>query len=213
MSITYFVDNINGYDGNVGYDMDSTLKTIAKAMTLCIAGDIIFILSTGATTVVNESVIIAKDDISIRGENARVELSPPAIGSPSILITGDGANLKTLTIRGTGGGTDNGITISGANDSTIENVRIEDATGYGIDIESGSLNTHILDDVTFDNSTLGDIQDNGTDTYRKPQTAITTGDIADAVWDEPLANHTTADTFGERVGSKLLSLAVWLGLH
>lgn len=36
--------------------------------------------------------------------------------------------------------------------------------------------------------------------------------IADAVWEEDLATHTTADTFGEQVGSKLLTFVKWFGL-
>jgi hypothetical protein len=37
-------------------------------------------------------------------------------------------------------------------------------------------------------------------------------DNADAVWDESMTGHDTAGTFGERVKSKLLSVAVFLGL-
>jgi len=36
--------------------------------------------------------------------------------------------------------------------------------------------------------------------------------IADAVWDEPMAGHTTAGTFGEWVKNKLLDVGKFLGL-
>lgn len=43
-------------------------------------------------------------------------------------------------------------------------------------------------------------------------TAPTAASIADAVWDELLADHTTASTFGAQVGGKLLTVAKFLGL-
>jgi hypothetical protein len=36
--------------------------------------------------------------------------------------------------------------------------------------------------------------------------------IANAVWDEPTADHTIAGSFGEKVGQKLLTLAKFIGL-
>lgn len=37
-------------------------------------------------------------------------------------------------------------------------------------------------------------------------------DIAEAVWEEAVSSHTTAGTFGERVGQKLLTVGKFLGL-
>lgn len=47
------------------------------------------------------------------------------------------------------------------------------------------------------------------------QASLTPGDltdIADAVWDEPMAGHTTAGTFGNQVRKKLLTVAKFIGL-
>jgi hypothetical protein len=50
------------------------------------------------------------------------------------------------------------------------------------------------------------------------QTVVTGGgvgtpaEVADAVWDAAVADHAAAGSFGERVGSKLLTVAKFLGL-
>ena len=43
-------------------------------------------------------------------------------------------------------------------------------------------------------------------------TAPTAAEIADAVWDEAAADHTTSGSVGEMISKKLLKFAVWLGL-
>ena len=151
MSITYFVDNVLGVDSNVGYDIDAPLRTVARALALCRSGydDIIFIMSTG--TAIAETITITKDYISIRGENARVEIAP------AVTISGDFVSLKTLTVSS--------ISLDSSLGSTIEDVRIVDAPDYGIDIDAGCIDTHILEGVTYTGSVTGDIQDLGTDTY------------------------------------------------
>jgi hypothetical protein len=44
------------------------------------------------------------------------------------------------------------------------------------------------------------------------EAALTPTDIADAVWEAFVADHTTAGTFGQQVGTRLLSVAKFLGL-
>ena len=43
--------------------------------------------------------------------------------------------------------------------------------------------------------------------------SLTAAEIADAVWDEPVSQHTAAGSFGEWVQNRLLTVAKWLGLR
>lgn len=38
-------------------------------------------------------------------------------------------------------------------------------------------------------------------------------EIVDGVWDEPMSGHTTSATFGDQVRAKLLTLGKWIGLR
>ncbi len=51
-----------------------------------------------------------------------------------------------------------------------------------------------------------------TDGFQPNLVHPTAAEIADAVWDETTAGHTTAGTFGNHVGKKLLSVAKFIGL-
>ena len=134
MSITYFVDNVLGVDSNVGYDIDAPLRTVARALALCRSGynDIIFILESGTTTSITESVVLSKDSVTLLGESTRISFTQP------ISVT--------------------------ANSVTVQSVRVEGVTGYGIDIDAVN-NTHIGDRVILSGNTLGNIRDLGTGTY------------------------------------------------
>jgi len=73
---------------------------------------------------------------------------------------------------------------------------------YGITVGSGATDTHIYSDAIFRGNTLGDILDNGTNTL----------DERGKIWDVQTSDHTTAGTFGELVGKKVLTVAKFLGL-
>ena len=182
-STTYYVDNVNGSDSNVGYDIDAPVRTVTRALVLCVAGnnDVIYIMATG--TPIAETITMAKDYICLRGETPRVEITP------AVTITADYVSLKTLTMSG--------VVLTSSLGSTIEDARIVDAVAYGIDIDAGCIDTHILEGVTYIGSVTGDIRDLGTDTYIA-STAVDAGAIADAVWDETMADHLTAGSTGEK---------------
>lgn len=83
-------------------------------------------------------------------------------------------------------------------------VRMINSNNNMFDVENGILNPTSL--VTVISTNSGGLIVEPTST---PPTAAV---IADAVWDEPMAAHTTADTFGDQVRSKLLTLGKFLGL-
>jgi len=95
----------------------------------------------------------------------------------------------------------NFININGGNDSTIGNL------GGKVTFDSSCTNgTVALDGILklTDNSGPGFVIDH--------RSHISAPHITQHVWNEPIASYTTSDTFGERVGSKLLTFAKWIGL-
>ncbi len=117
-------------------------------------------------------------------------------------------------------------------EASLSNLRIANAT-TGLNIETDVYETHIHDSVNF-SSTVGTAMiDNGTNTFDGTKltarrvwneaiadhlTAGTTGKaLSDAgsagnPWGAPVSGNTDPGTFGELVGSKLLTVAKFLGL-
>jgi len=93
----------------------------------------------------------------------------------------------------------NGILFSGTDiaDNIIENNLIYKHTQYGINIGANVLRTNIRGGNTMTKNTLGNVLDNGIDTYIETQAGgASPSEIADAVWDELIASHTAPGTTG-----------------
>ncbi len=93
----------------------------------------------------------------------------------------------------------NGIVLSGTglSDNIIENCLVYKNTAYGVSIGSGVLRTTLRSANTITNNTTANTLDNGTDTYiEAPSGGASTADIADAVWNELISDHTTAGSAG-----------------
>lgn len=98
-----------------------------------------------------------------------------------------------------GNGAD-GADLSGASviDNVFENNLIFNNTGYGIDVGTGVVRTGVRLNHTFSGNTLGQTRDLGTGTYiETPAGGASASDIADAVWDEIIAGHSTPGTMGQ----------------
>lgn len=94
----------------------------------------------------------------------------------------------------------NGLVLSGTGISgnVIENCLIYKNTGYGVEIGTGVSLTALRSANTITNNTTANTLDNGTDTYiEAPSSGASTSDIADAVWDEVIADHRTMGTTGK----------------
>lgn len=119
--------------------------------------------------------------------------------------TGDGIKLgntstETLISRSIIFDNKNGISLAGTGlaDNIMENNLIYQHTGYGITVGSGVLRTHIRSGHTFNANTTGNTYDAGTNTYIETQAGGESASaIADAVWDEVISGHLTADTAGK----------------
>lgn len=114
--------------------------------------------------------------------------------------TGIGINIGSNTIQTTISKClifDNttGVNYSGTtiNDNIMENNLIYKHNQYGININSGVIRTIIRGGHTFSKNNLGNINDQGIDTYIETQVGgASATEIADAVWDEILTSHTVA---------------------
>jgi hypothetical protein len=79
----------------------------------------------------------------------------------------------------------------------FENNLIYNNTGYGIDVGSGVQRTGVRLHHTFSGNTAGSTRDLGTGTFIESQAGgASASEIADAVWDEVIAGHTTIGTTG-----------------
>lgn len=94
----------------------------------------------------------------------------------------------------------NGAACSGTGiaDNIFENNLIYQHSGYGISVGSDVLRTHVRSGHTFNKNTSGSTQDLGTDTYIETQAGgASASEIADAVWDEVISGHLTANSTGK----------------
>lgn len=101
----------------------------------------------------------------------------------------------------TGSGQD-GISLEGTSiqDNIFENNLIYNNQGYGIDIGANVLRTGVRLHHTFSRNTAGSTRDQGINSFIETSGAVTTQDveqIADAVWDEIISEHTQAGSAGK----------------
>lgn len=93
----------------------------------------------------------------------------------------------------------NGIALTGTGitDNIFENSLIYKNSTYGVTIGTGVLRTTLRSANTITNNTTANTLDLGTDTYiESPSGGASTADIADAVWNEVVADHITSGTTG-----------------
>lgn len=86
----------------------------------------------------------------------------------------------------------NGLVLSGTgvSDNVVENCLIYKNSAYGVNIGSGVLRTTFRSGNTITNNTTANTLDLGTETYMEaPSGGASTTDIADAVWNEVIADH------------------------
>jgi hypothetical protein len=98
----WFVDNVNGADGQTGTDPTNALKTIGRALTLAQSGtgDTIFV-APGSYT---ELVVVTKDYISIIG-SIEGGFERPDIGGAvgvALTVTGQGFVMRNCRVFATG---------------------------------------------------------------------------------------------------------------
>src|SRR3990167_257534 len=96
----FFVDKVNGSDGNLGTEINAPLKTITQALTNAkdLGGDTIFVYPGTYA----EALTVSKDDITIiaamRGGNSKRVAVAPASGSVPLTV-GDVWRFRAIGIR------------------------------------------------------------------------------------------------------------------
>lgn len=98
------------------------------------------------------------------------------------------------------GSTGDGVELAGSSstDNIFEDNLIYNNGAYGIDIGTGVVRTGVRKHHTFSGNTSGDTRDNGSATFiEAPSSGASASDIADAVWDELIDDHTTSGTAGK----------------
>ena len=198
------------------------IPTTTTTPTITIAANNVevsgFYLETAATGTQN-AITVDGDNVLIRDcwigaarshgiavtSSARFRLSTSVLENCGGSGAGDGINLGNSTSQAHVSqciinANQNGIVLSGTtiSDNIIESNLIYKNTAYGIDIASGVLRTMVRGENTITNNTTGNTRDLGTDTYiETPAGGASAGDIADAVWNEVIADHVTAGTTGK----------------
>jgi hypothetical protein len=106
-SIYYYVDVVNGNDGNSGTDPSQALKTIAKGYTLLRAGhyDTLFVIGLGTAFTLTAALVWAKDYTNLVGITAPIHVSQraritsgTATISPMITFSGTGINVQNIQL-------------------------------------------------------------------------------------------------------------------
>ncbi len=93
----------------------------------------------------------------------------------------------------------NGISVSGASTrgNVTEDNLIFNNYNYGLLIESGPSFTTVRGGSTISRNDNGNVSDSGTETiFESSSSPITAEDVADAVWDELISDHTASGTAG-----------------
>lgn len=147
---------------------------------------------------------------------ARLRLLTSVVENCGLSGTGDGIHLgnsttQSLISKFLIASCKNGIILTGTSLSgnVIENCLIYKNTGYGVNIGSGVLQTTLRSANTITNNTTANTLDSGTDTYiETPAGGASTTDIADAVWNEVIADHTTAGSVGRTLKDAKLKATI-----
>lgn len=197
------------------------IPTSTSAPTINIAANNVevsgFYIETAATGTEN-AMTVAGNNILIRDcwvnntrghgvsitSSARLRILTSVIESVGGSGTGNGINFgnsatQTLVSKCIINDNPNGIVLSGTSiaDNVVENCLIYKNTAYGVDIGSGVSRTTLRGANTITNNTTGNTNDAGTDTYiETPAGGASTTDIADAVWNEVISDHTTVGSTG-----------------
>lgn len=209
------------------------IPTSTAAATVTITADNVefsgFYLETAATgtqnavTITGNNVLFRDSWISnTRGHgiavstSARLRILTSVIDNCGGSGTGDGINLGNATTQSLISkclisNCKNGLTLTGTglSGNVIENCLIYKNTAYGVNIGSSVSLTALRSANTITNNTTANTLDNGTDTYiETPAGGASTTDIADAVWNEVIADHTAAGSVGRTLKDAKLKATI-----
>jgi len=156
----YWVSN-DGNDSNTGTSISTPFKSITKAESVCVAGDVIYI--RGGNYMVSSTMLLAKSgtkDKPIRMEGYQNErplfnCSATAIGKRGFELKGNYRYIKGIDIMKAG---DNGMIISGGF-NTIEYCSFYDNKDSGLQLSNGAHDNKIINCDSYWNADPEDYAD------------------------------------------------------
>ena len=157
----FYWDPYAGLDTNSGLTPSAAVKTFTAAHSLATAGngDVIFCRSTdpSGTTIVDETLIITKHNLKVRGPGNDIQIIPSTTTSPTISVGGDNIEVSGFYIETAATGGQNAITVTG-NNILIRDLWISNVSGHGISFSSSArcrVLTSVIENCVGDSLHLG----------------------------------------------------------
>jgi hypothetical protein len=154
LGIPFYVDPVNGSDGNDGLTKASPKLTFAAALALCTAENhdsIIIINTTGAPLVWDAKIDINKAKVHVIGDG-NITIKPTSVGAATVILSALGAHIEGLNIETHTTGNENAIEIT-ANECEAHNFNIPQSRGSGCVINGA--NDCIIHNFTMSNQGSG----------------------------------------------------------
>ena len=157
----FYWDPYAGLDTNSGLTPSAAVNTFAAAHSLATAGngDVIFCRSTdpSGTTIVDETIIITKHNLKVRGPGNDIQIIPSSTTSPTFSVSADNVEVSGFYIETAPTGGQNAITVTG-NNILIRDLWISNVSGHGISFSSSArcrVLTSVIENCAMDSLHLG----------------------------------------------------------
>ncbi|HEX7584925.1 MAG TPA: right-handed parallel beta-helix repeat-containing protein [Prolixibacteraceae bacterium] len=157
----YFV-SVSGNDSNNGLSIENSFKTIPKAISLVVSGDIIYV--RGGTHPYSATISITKSGsasaiyslLAYPGERPVLDFSTTSFGKRGISLSGSYWHIKGFDFVNAG---DNGMIISGGGNNTIEFCSFIANKDSGLQLSGGAHDNQIINCDSYYNADPTDYGD------------------------------------------------------
>lgn len=141
----FYWNPVDGVDTNDGTAPSRAIKTFAVVHALLVSGrsDVVMAISSSNKTIVNQTVTITKDLVSLRGPGASFDIEPTTQTGATITVSGVAVSIEGVEVATAINGSYDAISCTG-NHFSLRNVIVENATNRGI-VVSGCNNLTIND--------------------------------------------------------------------
>ena len=142
----FFWNPVSGNDLNDGITPDSPVQHFSAAHDLVVSGrhDVIFLMTSAVEIEWDESLVITKRDVSVRGVGHGVIIKPTTAGVDAVTISAHGTHLQGLAISTVTGG--DAIYVNGEF-SLIEDCNIDGCSGNGIMVNGNASNSRLNENL------------------------------------------------------------------
>lgn len=150
--VVRFVDSSAGTDSGSGVDINSPLATLAYAVSLCTAGDVIVLRSTH-NEVITSQVAITTDRLTIVGETRDATLDIQVASTEGVDITADNCKIRNVSFVSNGGSPVRLLAVNGRS-NRVSNCTLESGSAPALALmQLGNVSEFALvDGCTFTNT-------------------------------------------------------------